>query len=146
MKKKVKKVKKKKKEKKAKKAKRKKADKLDDGDDSELGAEVSFRSIECSKFWGLQKGSGWLVGDYVFVRNLESDNRIFLKCQQNKKGCRATAVIDKVTNTAYNRQMTHNHEAPSRKEYKHVKKDLTVTSDGETSIPSSLSSLEGWSF
>ncbi|XP_072019173.1 uncharacterized protein [Amphiura filiformis] len=103
----------------------------------DLGNKV--QEISFDKIWGPKLGSAWLLGEYAFVRNLESDNRIFLKCQKSKNRCKATAVIDKVTNTAYNRQVTHNHEPPDPMEYKYVRQDA---SDGESSIPSSLSSLD----
>ncbi|XP_072019178.1 uncharacterized protein [Amphiura filiformis] len=76
--------------------------------------QVVFRKVVYKLGRSMRQGTGWLINKFVFVKNYERDNKIYLKCQQkrNFKSCSATAVVHKGTNVAFLRYPHHTHSAP----------------------------------
>ena len=76
--------------------------------------QVDYRKVVYKLGQSPRQGNGWVINQFVFVKNYERDNKIYLKCQQKRafKSCSATAVIHKDTNVAFLRYPHHTHPPP----------------------------------
>ena len=68
--------------------------------------EVSYRTVKLA-----HRGQGWFLDKYIYVKNRENKQKIFLRCQ-HKYLCKAIAYIDKVSDKAYVKQGHHVHPPP----------------------------------
>ena len=74
-------------------------------------AAVDHAAMASFEIIHLSKGHGWLIDDFVFIKNREHKDILYLKCQEFRKNCRASAKIE--GGLAYVTNDSHSHDPPS---------------------------------
>ena len=90
--------------------------------------------------WLTKKRSfGWLIDNYIFIRNDERITHFTLRCQKKNASCTVRATIDKETGVAESRPGEHTHPPPDPDDIEFKVSDDSADSDKKKKRMSSTS-------